>query len=362
MYTTRQLHLCGMSFFLALPIALLSHPEPLIAQNTPATSMSQATSGGYEATLKTVAARLVAQLELAHQKSGTVLDFTDLQGQGTELGRLLAQELSDQLVSEAKSFSLVDRASLQFLLKENKLSMEGLIDPDTSRKLGNMIGIDTVIMGTITPIGHSARLSVRAVAVETGKIVTSQSITVPLTDQLSELYTHGVAADRAPGEMPSGASDKRAAPDIRGTFRSDSLKVTGKFVQFTSWANNGMMCPNGDSCATASFVIENLSGLGVNGAIRRGSTSIGGCVGHERESAGLNVYGPITDVTFGTVYTSFQPAMRFIPPGAKIPVTVKIGNCGYAGARTVDVSAALTVSAKDQIIEIPVSVSNVPVQ
>jgi hypothetical protein len=331
--------------------------ETLIAQNSPAAG-AQATAG-YEATLKAVAARLVLQLELAHEKSGTVLDFTDLQGQGTELGRFLAQELSDQLVSEAKTFALVDRANLQFLLKENKLTMEGLIDPNTSRKLGGMIGIDTIIMGTITPIGHSARLSVRAVAVDTGKIVTSQAVNLPLTDQLIELYTHGVAA-----RMPSGTGipDKRAAPDIRETFRRDSVKLIGRFVHFTTWARDGMMCPNGDSCATASFVVENLSGLGINGAIKRDSTSIGGCVGHERESAGLNVYGPITDFIFGTYYTSFDPAKRFIPAGAQIPVTVKIGHCGYAGSRTADVSASLTISAKGQTFEVPVSVANVPIQ
>ena len=329
-----------------------------LAQDSPPPRSSQATDGGYEGALHLVAARLVSQLETAHQKSGTVLDFTDLQGQGTALGRFLAQELSDQLVSAAKIFSLVDRANLQYLLRENKLSMEGLIDPNTSRKLGNMIGIDTVIFGTVTPTGQSVRLSVRAVAVETGKIVTSQSISVPLTAQLSELYTQGVA-----GSPSSSGITKREPPDIRGNFRSDSLKVVGKFVRFTRWLDGTQTCFNGDSCGFASIVIENLSGLGLNVAVKAGSTSIGPCVGHEEQAAGLNLVGqPQGFYQPGSFYNNFQSAQRFVPAGAKIPVTIKLSNCSYAGPRMVDVSVALIVSAKGQVLEMPLSATNVPVE
>ena len=139
---------------------------------------------GYETQLRAVAATMVSQLETGSQKSGTVLDFADLQGQNTELGRFLAQELSNQLVAAAKTISFIDRANLQHLLRENNLSMEGLIAPETAGRLGNMIGIDTLIMGTITLIGNSVRLSVRAVAVETGRIVSSQSTTLPMAGQL----------------------------------------------------------------------------------------------------------------------------------------------------------------------------------
>src|ERR1043166_8772640 len=142
----------------------------------------------YETELRSVATKLVASLEASGQKSGTVIDFTDLQGQGTELGRFLAQELSDQLVTASRTVSFIDRANLQHLLRENKLSMDGLINPQTSRKLGNMIGIDTILFGTVTPIGKSIKLSVRAVAVETGKIVASQSTSFAAVEGLGELY------------------------------------------------------------------------------------------------------------------------------------------------------------------------------
>jgi TolB-like protein len=268
MYRTRLLHLFGASL-LSLPIAFASHAETLTAQNVPATGTAQATGGGYEATLKTVAARLVSQLELAHQKSATVLDFTDLQGQGTELGRFLAQELSDQLVAAAKTISLVDRANLQVLLRENKLSMDGLINPESSRKLGNMIGIDTVISGTVTPFGETMRLSVRAVAVETGKIVAAQSVTLPATNELTDLFTHGVSST-------SSRPEETTSPDPRDRFRSDTLKLSGRSITVYQKCFNCVYIGS-LYAAAVSVQVENRSGIGLGMGIAAHTLSAGAC-------------------------------------------------------------------------------------
>ena len=229
--------------------------------------MSVVEAQGYEADLKAVATSLVSKLEEAHQHSGTVLDFTDLQGSPNELGRFLAQELSDQLVSAGKKITFVDRADLQTLLRENKLSVEGLVNPELSRKLGNLIGIDTIIFGTTTPMGDKIRLSVRAVAVETGKIVASQATTLPAIGGLGELYTHGVANAPTVGE---------ATPvDPRARFRGDFIKVVS--AEFIVENGNG----------SVTFVLENLSGIGFDAAVRARSTSIGPCVGQDIAASGL---------------------------------------------------------------------------
>jgi hypothetical protein len=140
---------------------------------------ASANAQSYQADLKGIASSLIAKLEAANQHSGTVLDFTNLEGTTTDLGRSLAHELEDKLVESSKTMSFIDRANVDYLLRENKLSAEGLVNPDTSRKLGNLIGVDTVITGTITPLGgQSVRLSVRAVSIETGKIIAVQSATL----------------------------------------------------------------------------------------------------------------------------------------------------------------------------------------
>jgi curli biogenesis system outer membrane secretion channel CsgG len=145
-----------------------------------------------DANLKSIAYALASRLDQANQHSATVLDFTDLQGSPTELGRFLAQELSGLLVAASKNVSFVDRANLQVLLREHRLSTEGLVNPESIQKIGKLIGIDTIIIGTTTPPGDTIRLSVRAIAVETGRIVASQSTNLPATGALLALSNRGV--------------------------------------------------------------------------------------------------------------------------------------------------------------------------
>jgi len=55
----------------------------------------------------------------------------DLQGNVTELGRFLAEELSGALVNDSRGFRVIDRAHLKAILQEHKLAATGLIDPQT---------------------------------------------------------------------------------------------------------------------------------------------------------------------------------------------------------------------------------------
>jgi TolB-like protein len=299
----------------------------------------------YEVGLKAVAASLVAKLEEANQHSGTVLDFTDLQGSPNELGRFLAQELSDQLVSAGKKMSFVDRANLQTLLREHKLSVEGLVNPESTRKLGNLIGIDTIIFGTTTSMGDKIRLSVRAVNVETGKIVASQTTALPAIGGLGELYTHGVAS------APPGAELTR--PDARARFRADSIKTTG--VEALIHTHFG---------ASVRFVLENLSGTGFEAAIKRGTTALGPCIGNESRISGLNL---IKDEAPGTIPIGGQTVKQFqyFPDHGKITVTIDLFGCNasiFAGAKTTNVSTSLVISLGKDEFTFPLSVSELPVR
>ena len=147
----------------------------------------------FDSELKALAGNLATKIEGANVRSVTVLDFTDLQGVPTELGRFLAQELSNKLVDAANTVSVVDRANVQFLLRENKLSIEGLINPETRKKLGNLIGVDALVVGTTTPVDDRFRLSARLTSVDTGRILGSHTVTLSASDELSQFYRRGVS-------------------------------------------------------------------------------------------------------------------------------------------------------------------------
>jgi hypothetical protein len=167
------------------------------------------------------------------------------------------------------------------------------------------------------------------------------------------------------GPMKAGAAPSKPPLNSNPTtntnagFRQDSVRVVGRFVRYTQWLDGSQSCWNGAACATASFILENLSDTPFNAAIKAGSTSIGSCIGRENEAAGLRLY----DNNPGwSNNISFDRAQTYVAPKARIPITIKVENCGAAKSRSVDVSVTLTVSADNKVINLPVSAMDVPVQ
>jgi len=197
------------------------------------------------AKLTVLAKQLVGPIEAAGQKSGTVLDFVNLQQKTNDLGRFLAQEFSNQLVLAATKVSIVDRANMELLLKENKLSAEGLVNPETSRKLGKLIGIDTIIFGSFTELGEKLRLNVRAVNVETGKIIASQSIFIPLSADLRSLsgMLHSVT------RRASNRIFNRIAPLLSATDLLRRQQIVGGTSQLRVWNSRRSTQPKGNGLA-----------------------------------------------------------------------------------------------------------------
>jgi TolB-like protein len=121
--------------------------------------------------LSSVATKLANLTKENGKKKVTVLDFTDLQGVASELGKYIAEELTVNLVMVKKDFSVLDRANLRRILAEHKLTATGLVDPENAKKLGQFAGVDALILGTITPKGKKVNLTAKIITTDTAEIV-----------------------------------------------------------------------------------------------------------------------------------------------------------------------------------------------
>jgi len=146
----------------------------------------------YEKEIKNISTTVAESLANMGKKSVAVVDFTDLQGNVTELGRFLAEEISVALASSAKNFEVVDRTHLRAIIQEHKLSATGLIDPQTARKLGQITGVEALITGSLTPFGDSIRLSVKVLDTQSAKIVGACSADIAKTKAIEELLTSNI--------------------------------------------------------------------------------------------------------------------------------------------------------------------------
>lgn len=165
-----------------------------------------------------IAAEAVALAEAAASAEAStlaVVDFTDLQGEVTELGRFLAEELSIALASEENGLRVVDRTHLKAILQENKLSATGLIDPKTARELGRIAGVQGLITGTVTPLGETVRLSIKVLDTETAQIMISTATDIPKTDAITELLRRGISQigstmrSSQPRELPADRAESK---------------------------------------------------------------------------------------------------------------------------------------------------------
>lgn len=196
-------------------------------------------SFAYEKELKSISTNMSEKIAKAGKKTVAVVDFTDLQGNVTELGRFIAEEFSVALADADKGFEIVDRTHLQTLLKEHKLSTTGIIDPSTAKKLGEIAGVDALVTGTITPFGDNVRISVKILDTSTAKVIGASSGEIAKTKAIEELLARGIetAIPDEPGTTASSASQTQQTKVATKTempfFKNDIFKITAKSLKKT---------------------------------------------------------------------------------------------------------------------------------
>jgi hypothetical protein len=88
------------------------------------------------------------------------------------LSETTIDELEFNLV-DSKKFTIVDRARLDQIRREQNFQMSGEVSDDSAVAIGNMLGANIVIVGTIiSTSGSEGRITIRALDAKTARIVT----------------------------------------------------------------------------------------------------------------------------------------------------------------------------------------------
>jgi TolB-like protein len=98
-----------------------------------------------------------------------VLDFVNIDGKTSVLGRYFSEETVHYLFKNSK-LRLVERAQITRVTKEIAFHASGLISDSSAASLGNMLGADVVILGTLAKKGLHIMVNMRAIDVSTAAI------------------------------------------------------------------------------------------------------------------------------------------------------------------------------------------------
>ncbi len=130
--------------------------------------------------------QIVLSLSQNQKTKIAIIEFSDIQGNITNLGRYLAEELTTRLYRTGK-FEVVERQLMNKLIKEQELGISGFIDDNTAVSLGQILGVDAIASGSITDLGKSIKVNARLISTESGKVFSVASIEIPKDETIRML-------------------------------------------------------------------------------------------------------------------------------------------------------------------------------
>jgi TolB-like protein len=117
------------------------------------------------------AAKKVVSTMINELPNGSKIAVVNVASDDKSTSSLVIDEVEFHLVS-TKRFTIVDRSTLDLIQKEQQFQMSGDVDDKDVVKIGSLSGANVVIAGSVIKSGNSNRLSLKALDVKTGQIIT----------------------------------------------------------------------------------------------------------------------------------------------------------------------------------------------
>ncbi len=116
-----------------------------------------------------------------------VLDF-QVQGRfdNPDMGAIVAEWFITAMVREGR-FDVVERRLLAKVLKEQELAMTGAIDVNSASQIGRLLGVKTIISGSVMKLQDILEINARIIDVESGSIIAAENVRSTTATQLHDL-------------------------------------------------------------------------------------------------------------------------------------------------------------------------------
>jgi TolB-like protein len=230
-------------------------------QNQVSLSEQRALTGELDKQINTLAQQIISSLEVQKTYKIAVIEFPNLEGSVTGLGKYLAEELTTRLFRTGR-FQIVERRLMNKMMEEQKLSATGLIDEKTASKFGRILGVDALTTGTIAELNTSVRVNARLISVETGNVFAVASVNIPMNTEVELLLgkktSTGVNSDA--GRFDGTWDVNLACPPKDGGL--------GYTLRFSASVKNGVLHGQFDTDGAASLTLDGKINPDGNAIIR----------------------------------------------------------------------------------------------
>lgn len=147
-----------------------------------------------------------------------IVPLRELGGGENLLGTYIAETLTNSFFDVGYR-DIVERQMLDRALQELKLSLTGMIDADSAKKIGKFLHADLVVGGTMTNLTGEVSVNCRMFAVETGQVVAVAATKITKDDSVKSMQGKGV--------VPAGESGSPAVePEAAGEAVQEALGIS----------------------------------------------------------------------------------------------------------------------------------------
>ncbi|MBI3812968.1 MAG: DUF4384 domain-containing protein [Nitrospinae bacterium] len=175
----------SLSFFL-LWGCQTAEKGALKAEEKPA----QVRSSGLNEAVQTLS-QTISSVEVIKGKNVGIGEFTNLDGEGSQLGKKTADGIEFELVKlvSGKRFQVVDRKNFAQIAKEWELQLSGVVDESSAKKVGNLLGLDVLITGTISEAGKDIEVKAKILDTGSGRILGGAEAKIKKDEEVSKMFT-----------------------------------------------------------------------------------------------------------------------------------------------------------------------------
>ncbi len=126
----------------------------------------------FDNSMKAVANKLAGSLRDSKITKVAVLEPESVSGEVSELGVLISESIIGYLFENQKGLRVIERRLLGKILEEHGFTQSGLVDKKTIQKLGKILGVEGIVIGTIAKVDKDYRVNLRLLDVKTAEVIT----------------------------------------------------------------------------------------------------------------------------------------------------------------------------------------------
>jgi len=132
----------------------------------------------------------ISSVDILKGKNLGIGEFTNLEGAGSQLGKRIADSIEFELVklSSGKGFQIIDRKNFAQIAKEWELQLSGVVDESSAKKVGSLLGLDVLTVGTVSDAGKEIDVKVKLIDTENGRILGGAESKIKKDEEVAKMF------------------------------------------------------------------------------------------------------------------------------------------------------------------------------